>query len=250
MNCAARSIASRMKRRFSSGVRVDRLGASAMRELYSTEGGRGQVGQVGQVVGGQAGVRVEAAGRLLRAQQQDRHLHQVADAVGGGAEQEVGEEPVAVRRHRDQVDAAALRRALISSVAGSPIASRVSTVKPARRRARRAAARGRRGPTSSPRTRAASADRNCAPPSRRRRGRAGAPRRSAAPAPTTCVRIVRSAGEFSTATRMRRYMAMTARERLIQQVDVQRGDDNRDRSTPAPSPRAGSRTGPSCAGRS
>ena len=40
----------------------------------------------------------------MRAQEQDRHLDQVPDAVGGGAVQDVGEEAVAVRRHRDEVD--------------------------------------------------------------------------------------------------------------------------------------------------
>jgi hypothetical protein len=35
---------------------------------------------------------------------QDRHLSEVADAIGGGAFQDVGEEPVAVRRHGDEID--------------------------------------------------------------------------------------------------------------------------------------------------
>jgi hypothetical protein len=43
---------------------------------------------------------------LLGAEQEDRDLHQVPHAVGGGAVDDVGQEAVAVRGHRDQVDLA------------------------------------------------------------------------------------------------------------------------------------------------
>ena len=147
--------------------------------------------------------------------------------------------------HGDEVRRARASATRISSVAGSPIASSVRTVKPCPVQRRLRAARGRRGRPSSPPTRAASARRSGARPSRRRRARAAARRRSAARARATCSRIVRSAGEFSTATRMRWYMRpveslSAADERLVQQPDVQRGDDHGDRPGQQPSPRAGS----------
>ena len=62
---------------------------------------------------------------LLCAQQQDRDLHQVADAVGGGAVEQVVEEAVAVRRHRDQVDLPLFGERESARSPGSPIASSV-----------------------------------------------------------------------------------------------------------------------------
>ena len=67
----------------------------------------------GRREGRKAGRREGSEGRngagLLGAEEQHRHLHQVTDAIGGRAEQDVLDEPVAVGRHRDQVDASAPR---------------------------------------------------------------------------------------------------------------------------------------------
>lgn len=47
----------------------------------------------------------EVTGGSLRSQQQHRHFDEMAHAVRGRAVQHVGEEAVAVRGHREQIDA-------------------------------------------------------------------------------------------------------------------------------------------------
>ena len=87
-----------------------------------------------------------------------------------------------MRRHRDQIDASSIAT-LTSSVAGSPIASRARDCEARCVRARCATRVEIRAVVlASPPTRAASARRSAARPSRRPRARAAARRRSAAPA--------------------------------------------------------------------
>ena len=74
VNAPARSIVSRMKRRFVEDVRVDRLGPRGHGELYSTES--------------QLSARCRSALWAATAlQQQDRNLDQMPHLVGGGAEE-------------------------------------------------------------------------------------------------------------------------------------------------------------------
>ena len=47
---------------------------------------------------------------LLCAEQEDRHLDEVPDAVGGGAVEDIAEQPVPVRGHGDEIAALSLRR--------------------------------------------------------------------------------------------------------------------------------------------
>src|SRR2546423_6808006 len=53
---------------------------------------------------GSAGLR-RVKNELLRAEEQDRNLDQVADAIRGGAEQHIRNKAVAVRGHGDEIDA-------------------------------------------------------------------------------------------------------------------------------------------------
>ena len=76
--------------------------------LYSTKRPVGRPARVGLAGAGRVGRRrpVRASARAAAG----RDLHQVAHAIGGGAVEDVGEEAVAVRRHRDQIDALLLAR--------------------------------------------------------------------------------------------------------------------------------------------
>ena len=171
----------------------------------------------------------------------------MTDAVGGGAVKDVREESVAVRGHRDEIDAVSPPR-VTSSVAGSPIASCVVTVIPRAVSSRWSSLEIRsvglhlfrfaqlqlvevaRGP--------AVRDVNEQELARRCRGERA----------TTCSRIVRSAAEFSTATRMWRYMR-SSYERLVQQPPFST-TMTAAAPTRATSASAGSRTGPSSPDRS
>ena len=68
--------------------------------------------------------------RYFARSNENRHLHEVTDAVGRRAVQQIGQKPVAVRGHRDEIDVLC-SATLTSSVAGSPIARCVSALIPA-----------------------------------------------------------------------------------------------------------------------
>ena len=235
-----------MKRRLSIACAWSGSGACRHQGLYSTE----RAGGAGWGWSGRLGRGGFWRRQSLGAEQQDRHLHEVPDAIGGRAVQRRrrGSGGRAWTSRSDRRSAPRPRR--ISSVAGSPIASRVVDREAAARRARRAAVEVVAVRLASPPTRAASARRSCAPPSRRRRAPAAARRRSAARARATCVEDRAVGGRvLDRDENASVHLARLQRRRLIQQPDVQRGDDNRDRPGQRLHPERAGELRPSCADR-
>src|SRR5262245_25430996 len=89
VNAPARSIVSRMKRRFSIACAWIGSGRPAIEHFIAQR---------------RKGLLRAQQRELLGSQQENRDLDQMSDFVGGRAVQNVGEKAMAVRGHRDEID--------------------------------------------------------------------------------------------------------------------------------------------------